>query len=258
MARGARRRVAPALAVLVGLAVGVLAACSEPAPVGVATDSHADRETSPSPSSSPSPSPSPSASGPARTSEQRSARTTPEPPAKERAPAPEPQRSYLSLPALGLRDFPVVRYRGTPDDAPGTEIQNSGPMASPRGPGGGVGPGTVGNFIVTGHRTSHTMPFADLPSIAPGARVLVRSGETEYVYEITRTRWTSFRSPRSLTAQSAAVPGRPRQEATRPMITLSTCATPEDHANGNYWSDEFGNPEHRIDKIGVLVAQRPA
>jgi sortase A len=42
------------------------------------------------------------------------------------------------------------------------------------------------------------------------------------------------------------------------MITLSTCATPEDHANGNYWSDEFGNPEHRIDKIGVLVAQRPA
>jgi sortase A len=37
------------------------------------------------------------------------------------------------------------------------------------------------------------------------------------------------------------------------MITLSTCATPEDHAAGNYWSDRFGNPEHRIDKIGVLV-----
>ena len=42
------------------------------------------------------------------------------------------------------------------------------------------------------------------------------------------------------------------------MITLSTCATPEDHARGNYWSDEFGNPEHRIDKIGVLVERRPA
>ena len=36
------------------------------------------------------------------------------------------------------------------------------------------------------------------------------------------------------------------------MLTLSTCATPEDHAAGNYWSDAFGNPEHRIEKIGVL------
>jgi sortase A len=42
------------------------------------------------------------------------------------------------------------------------------------------------------------------------------------------------------------------------MITLSTCATPEDHAAGNYWKDQFGNPEHRIDKVGVLVGTRPA
>ena len=111
---------------------------------------------------------------------------------------------------------------------------------------------------MTGHRTSHTMPFADLPSVRAGARVVVRSGGTEHVYEVTRTRWTSFRSRASLAAQAAPVPGRPRQEATRPMITRATCATPEDHANGNYWSDEFGNPEHRIDKIGVLVARRPA
>ncbi len=171
---------------------------------------------------------------------------------------PEPARSFLSVPALGLRDFPVVRYVGSPDDAPGTAIQNAGPMASPRGPDGGVGPGVIGNFLVTGHRTSHTMPFADLPSLRAGDRVVVRSGATELVYEIARTRWTSFRSPRSLEAQSAPVPGRPGQEATRAMITLSTCATPEDHARGNYWSDRFGNPEHRIDKIGVLVDRRPA
>jgi sortase A len=37
---------------------------------------------------------------------------------------------------------------------------------------------------------------------------------------------------------------------------LSTCATPEDHAAGNFWFDRFGNPEHRIDKIGVLVETR--
>ena len=40
------------------------------------------------------------------------------------------------------------------------------------------------------------------------------------------------------------------------MITLSTCATLEDHAAGNYWSNKLNNPEHRIDKIGVLVETR--
>jgi sortase A len=86
--------------------------------------------------------------------------------------------------------------------------------------------------------------------------VQVAAGGTTYVYRIVRTRETSFRSPASLRAQRAPVPGRPGEEPIRAMITLSTCATPEDHAAGNYWSDEFGNPEHRIDKIGVLVAVR--
>jgi sortase A len=42
------------------------------------------------------------------------------------------------------------------------------------------------------------------------------------------------------------------------MITISTCATPEDHAAGNFWHDELGNPEHRINKIGTLVGTRRA
>jgi sortase A len=173
-------------------------------------------------------------------------------------PPREPRRSQLSIPALGLRSVPVVRYVGSPDDAEGTRIQDDGPTASPRGRDGGVGPGEVGNFILTGHRTSHAAPFRDLPALGVGDRVRVRSGSTVYVYRIVATRSTSFRSPRSLAEQSAAVPGRPGAEPTRPMITLSTCATLEDHAAGNYWSDRFGNPEHRIDKVGVLVTQLPA
>lgn len=125
------------------------------------------------------------------------------------------------MPAIGLAGLAVVPYRGWTDDAPGTEIQNAGDAASPHGPRGGTGPGGIGN------------------------------------YQVTATRETSFRSASSLRAQRAAVPGRPGERATRPMITLSTCATPEDHAVGNYWSDRFGNPEHRIDKIGVLVRSRP-
>lgn len=169
-----------------------------------------------------------------------------------------PRRALMSIPAIDVRALPVVPYRGSPDDGPGTRIQNGGVAASPHGPGGGVGPGGVGNYLVTAHRTSSTRAFEDLPRLRVGDRVHVVAGGTRYVYRVTATRSTSFRSARSLARQSAAVPGHPGRRPTRAMITLSTCATPEDHARGNYWADEFGNPEHRIDKVGTLVATRPA
>jgi sortase A len=147
----------------------------------------------------------------------------------------------------------VVPYRGWTDDAPGTRIQDRGRGASPFGARGGVGPGGLGNYQITGHRTSSTHPFADLPSLAVGALAVVVADGVRYVYEIRRTRQTSFRSARSLAEQRAAVPGRPGAVATRAYLTLSTCATQEDHATGNFWSDELHNPEHRIDKVGVLV-----
>lgn len=203
------------------------------------------------PSSEPTPTPTPRASaGP-------SATTDPAPPSAT-ASRPEPRRSRVTIAAIGLRDFPVVRYRGSPDDARGTALQDAGEMASPRGPRGGVGPGEVGNFIVTGHRLTGAAPLRDSPSLRRGDRIRVRSGDLVHVYEVVGARRTSFRSPDSLAAQRAPVPGRPGRDATRAMLTLSTCATPEDHAVGNYWSDEFGNPEHRIDKIAVLVATHPA
>ncbi|WP_245155912.1 sortase [Nocardioides sp. 503] len=169
-----------------------------------------------------------------------------------------PRDAALTIAELGLRDLRVVSYRGFTDDAPGTEIQNGGRAASPSGPRGGVGPGGIGNYQVTAHRTSSTRAFERLPELRRGDRVVVSAGGVEYVYRIVATRETSFRSPRSLREQRAAVPGRPGVAPTRAMITLSTCATAEDHAEGNYWADEFDNPEHRIDKIGVLVDTRPA
>jgi len=164
-----------------------------------------------------------------------------------------PKRALLTIPSIGVRDLPVVPYPGWTDDAPGTVIQDRGVAASPFGPRGGVGPGGIGNYQVTAHRTSSTRAFASLPSLAIGSRVIVEVGRVRYVYEIVRTRETSFRSARSLAEQRAAVPGRPGAVPRQAFITLSTCATQEDHAAGNFWSDEFHNPEHRIDKIGVLV-----
>ena len=167
-----------------------------------------------------------------------------------------PRPALLSIPALHLRGVRVQAYAGTPDDRAGTAIQDAGDLAAPHDGGGLVGPGGLGNFLVTGHRTSSTRPFAALPMLRPGARVVVETATHRLVYEITRTRWTSFRRPASLRAQSAAVPGHPGRTPGRAMITLSTCATAEDHAAGNYWADELHNPEHRIDKIGVLRSLR--
>ncbi|MEV0224376.1 class E sortase [Streptomyces sp. NPDC050704] len=172
--------------------------------------------------------------------------------------SPRVETALLTIPEIGLRDLRVVPYEGTTDDWPGTRIQNRGVGASPYGSRGGVGPGEVGNYLVTAHRLSAGGPLRELPSLDAGDSVRVAAGGTVYTYEITGTRETSFRSERSLAEQRAAVPGFPGQRPSRAMITLSTCATPEDNAAGNYWRDDRGNPEHRIDKIGVLTSTRPS
>ena len=246
-----------AVALLAAAVVAVVSGCSgegsQPSGEG-STQAPRERRTTSVPTETPTETTTETTSPPGP-----SASATPtEEPTEDPEAVPEPRRSFVTIPAIGLRDFPVVRYRGTPDDAPGTALQNAGEMASPRGPRGGTRPGEVGNYIVTGHRLTGAAPLRYSPSLSNGDRIHVRTGDTVFVYEVRRTRWTSFRQPASLRAQRAPVPGRPDETATQPMITLSTCATLEDHANGNYWSDEFDNPEHRIDKIGVLVETRPA
>ncbi|MFE9645204.1 class E sortase [Streptomyces sp. NPDC006365] len=192
--------------------------------------------------------------------------TTPtEPSRNSTSPTPTPskpgtrvQTASLTIPEIGLKDLRVVPYEGTTDDWPGTRIQNEGVAASPYGSRGGVGPGDVGNYLVTAHRLSAGGPLRELPSLDEGDTVTVTAGRTVYEYEITDTRSTSFRSERSLAEQRAVVPGHPGRRPTEAMITISTCATPEDNAAGNFWRDDKGNPEHRIDKIGVLTSTTPA
>lgn len=185
---------------------------------------------------------------------------TPTPaPSTSAAPSPRgPVAAEISIPSIGVEDLDVLPYEGTTDDRAGTRIQDRGVAASPHGKRGGVGPGEVGNYLVTAHRLSAGGPLRDLPSVEVGDEVRVTADGTVYTYEIVETRTTSFRSARSLAEQRAAVPGEPGEKPTRAMITLSTCATPEDNAAGNFWRDAQHNPEHRIDKVGVLTSTRPA
>ena len=223
--------------VVVAVSFGALTSCAEQVVRPKETNAPTiTRSPSAEPTATPTPSPTPT--GPA-TSDGR------------------PRNARLTIPKIGVDDLRVVAYRGMTDDRRGTVIQNRGHAASPHGPDGGVGPGGIGNYQVTAHRLSSTQAFLDLPRLRRGDRIRVETGDVRYVYEVTKTRRVSFRSPASLKKQRADVPGKPGAVADRAYITLSTCATPEDHAAGNFWSDEFGNPEHRIDKIGELVHTEP-
>ncbi|MFB6820077.1 class E sortase [Streptomyces virginiae] len=235
-------------AVLAGAATALLVACTPSTAAGAAVSTSAAAAT---PAAAVTRA---ATTSPALASASASAAAPAAAPAPSAAPTPAsaPVESTLSIPAAGVIGLRVVPYEGTTDDVPGTRIQDLGVAASPYGKRGGVGPGQVGNFLITAHRLSAGGPLGRLPAVAPGDTVRVTVGAVVYTYEITETRKTSFRSERSLGEQRAAVPGKPGASPTQAMITISTCATPEDHAEGNFWSDAQGNPEHRIDKIGVL------
>lgn len=222
-------------ALITGTGIALLLGCSGGG--GAGDESMTDRGTAPPATSPAQPTPTPA---------------PPTPPT-----SPTPRTASLTIEAIGVENLRVVPYEGTTDDRAGTRIQNRGLAASPYGErGGGVGPGEIGNYLVTAHRLSSGGPLRRLPDLDEGDSVLVSSDGTVYTYEITDTRTTSFRSARSLAEQRAAVPGFPGRRPTQAMITISTCLTPEDNAAGNHWRDDHGNPEHRVDKIGVLSAAR--
>ncbi|MFI8825609.1 class E sortase [Streptomyces sp. NPDC053431] len=263
------RRVRWALAAVAAVAAAVIGVL-----VGSSPGAPGDRDDGRSASSRPSPAPRPDSAEPRpHSAEPRATTTGPGPVLARRAtppaPAPTPttppptpavrfRTAELDIPSIGVANLRVVPYEGTTDDRAGTRIQDRGEAASPYGERGGVGPGEVGNYLVTAHRLSAGGPLHELPAVTVGDRVYVTSGGEVYEYRVVASRMTSFRSARSLAEQRAAVPGEPGVRPTRAMITLSTCATPEDNAAGNFWRDAQGNPEHRIDKIGVLVSVRAA
>ncbi|MFE5909075.1 sortase domain-bontaining protein [Streptomyces wedmorensis] len=251
------QRLRGACCVLAATVTAVLVGCS-------AADGAGGAATTSRTATSSTASGTPAASGTADTAPAGAASTSPAVPQAPSPQAPEPdpgkrsRAAVMAIPSIGVEKLTVVPYEGTTDDPAGTRIQDRGVAASPYGSRGGVGPGETGNYLVTAHRLSAGGPLRDLPAVDAGDKVFVTFGDTVYEYKITETRETSFRSARSLAEQRAAVPGEPGEKPTRAMITLSTCATPEDNAAGNFWRDAQGNPEHRIDKIGVLTATRPA
>jgi len=80
-------------------------------------------------------------------------------------------------------------------------------------------PGDVGNFAISGHRTTYGKPFNRIAELADGDPIVVRTADTWYVYRVTGT---EIVKPADI-AVIAPVPGQPGTAPTERLITLTTC-----------------------------------
>jgi sortase A len=91
-----------------------------------------------------------------------------------------------------------------------------------KGPGhypGTAMPGQVGNFVVSGHRTTYLAPFNKLGELRGGDRILIDTRASQYVYKVTSTKVVQ---PSDVSV-AAPVPEHPRANPTKRLITLTTC-----------------------------------
>lgn len=80
-------------------------------------------------------------------------------------------------------------------------------------------PGGVGNFVVSGHRTTHGAPFFHADSFKPGDAIVVETAQAWYVYKVTSS---SVVSPHQVSV-ILPVPDQPGVDPTQKLITLTTC-----------------------------------
>lgn len=101
-------------------------------------------------------------------------------------------------------------------------IEGVSPEHLKKGPGhypGTALPGQIGNFVVSGHRTTYGAPFNEIDKLRPGDEILVDAREARYTYRVTRQRIVQ---PTALEVVEP-VPGRPGRRPRRASITLTTC-----------------------------------
>ena len=151
-------------------------------------------------------------------------------PAAQRRPCPA--RRALSIPALGLRDLAVVPYRGLHRRRPRHGDPGRRRGRQPARAAGRRRPGR--HRQLPGHRPPHLVDASlRVPAVPAGGGAGRRRGRpvgatsTRSSRPGVRPSAPSARWPSS-GPRSRAIPAGPRPRA---MITLSTCATREDHAS---------------------------
>ena len=80
-------------------------------------------------------------------------------------------------------------------------------------------PGEVGNFAISGHRTTYGKPFADVSELQVGDALVLQTKEAWFVYRVEQ--WEIVQP--SQVEVIAANPYAPGEPATARTITLTTC-----------------------------------
>jgi sortase A len=112
-----------------------------------------------------------------------------------------------------------------------------------KGPGhypGTAQPGAIGNFVLSGHRTTYLAPFNGLDQLSAGDAVVIETRDTWYTYRVTSTETVL---PTDV-AVILPVPDKPKAKPAKALITLTTC-TPKYSAS------------HRLIVYGQLESALP-
>ncbi|GAA1748104.1 class E sortase [Nonomuraea sp. AD125B] len=117
--------------------------------------------------------------------------------------------AVLGIPKLG----PGYRYAIV--EGVGADQLRKGPGHYP----GSALPGQIGNFVVSGHRTTYAAPFNRLDELERGDEIVVDAREARYTYRVTSQ---DVVEPDEVDVL-APVPGKPDIRPIRAYITLSTC-----------------------------------
>ncbi|MEV4470401.1 MULTISPECIES: class E sortase [Nonomuraea] len=132
---------------------------------------------------------------------------------KSRTAPPEPKAgqafALLRIPRLG-RDYRYAIVEGV-----GADQLKKGPGHYPDS----AMPGEVGNFVLSGHRTTYAAPFNEIDELERDDEIIVETREARHTYRVTSQDVVRPDEVEVL----APVPGKPDIRPIRAFITLSTC-----------------------------------
>lgn len=117
--------------------------------------------------------------------------------------------ALLRIPKLG-RDYQYAVVEGVQ-----AEQLKKGPGHYPDS----AMPGKIGNFVLSGHRTTYAAPFNEIDELERDDEIIVEAREARYTYRVTSQ---DIVRPDEIDVL-APVPGKPDIRPIRAFITLSTC-----------------------------------
>ncbi|EFC85864.1 class E sortase [Parafrankia sp. EUN1f] len=132
-------------------------------------------------------------------------------------------RKRPSVPPVELGDgIAVLRVPRFGTDYAPVVVEGVSTADLRRGPGhfpGSAMPGEIGNFVVSGHRTTYGKPFSRVDELKVGDPIVVEVADRYFTYRVTRS---EIVDPHRLDV-TYPVPGHLGEAPTKARMTLTTC-----------------------------------